>query len=392
MIQELIDNNYFVVRNFISSRKAKKLSKEFKEYCEKNNVQGDPQVPDTPAKYNYLSFLEILCDKTPEVSKIIGETVLPTYCYSRVYKNGDILDRHVDRDACEISLTVHLDGDKEWEIFVETPSGKDISINLKPGDALFYLGCDAPHGRNQFEGISYTQLFLHYVRSKGAKSYAYFNNKNKSIFTKELTHLNEPTVETNKSGFSHVNHDSNLKDFIFTFDDILSPELCDLIIEEYTNDSKLEFAKIAKGTINPSTRNCYTMNISFEDVIQKNPDVRRKIDDLVFKASSVVLKDFISKYPYLTVEKDTGYNFLKYELGGFYTEHIDSFTDYPRSISCSFILNDDYEGGEFAFFDGQLKYKLRKGSAIAFPSAYMFPHEIMPVTKGTRYSIITWFI
>ena len=36
--------------------------------------------------------------------------------------------------------------------------------------------------------------------------------------------------------------------------------------------------------------------------------------------------------------------------------------------------------------------KLKKGDAIMFPSNFMYPHEIMPVTQGTRYSIITWFI
>ena len=36
--------------------------------------------------------------------------------------------------------------------------------------------------------------------------------------------------------------------------------------------------------------------------------------------------------------------------------------------------------------------KLKKADAIMFPSNFMYPHEIMPVTQGTRYSIITWFI
>jgi predicted 2-oxoglutarate/Fe(II)-dependent dioxygenase YbiX len=68
------------------------------------------------------------------------------------------------------------------------------------------------------------------------------------------------------------------------------------------------------------------------------------------------------------------------------------YHDQNRSVSCSFALNDDFEGGEFAFFDRELKYKLGKGDAIMFPSNFMYPHEVMPVTKGTRYSIITWFI
>jgi predicted 2-oxoglutarate/Fe(II)-dependent dioxygenase YbiX len=64
----------------------------------------------------------------------------------------------------------------------------------------------------------------------------------------------------------------------------------------------------------------------------------------------------------------------------------------PRAVSCSFALNDNYEGGEFAFWNKEKKVVLKKGSVLMFPSNFMYPHEIMPVTKGTRYSIITWFI
>jgi predicted 2-oxoglutarate/Fe(II)-dependent dioxygenase YbiX len=55
-------------------------------------------------------------------------------------------------------------------------------------------------------------------------------------------------------------------------------------------------------------------------------------------------------------------------------------------------LNDNFEGGEFSFFDEDLRYKIPKGAALMFPSNFMYPHQIMPVTKGVRYSIITWFI
>jgi predicted 2-oxoglutarate/Fe(II)-dependent dioxygenase YbiX len=92
------------------------------------------------------------------------------------------------------------------------------------------------------------------------------------------------------------------------------------------------------------------------------------------------------------IEQDSGYELLRYKEGQFYIQHTDSFKDCPRAVSCSFALNDDYEGGEFAFFDRELVYNLKKGSCIMFPSNFMYPHEIMPTTSGTRYSIITWFI
>jgi predicted 2-oxoglutarate/Fe(II)-dependent dioxygenase YbiX len=83
---------------------------------------------------------------------------------------------------------------------------------------------------------------------------------------------------------------------------------------------------------------------------------------------------------------------LRYEEGNFYIEHTDSFKAQQRSLSCSLLLNHDYDGGEFAFFNRQMMIKSKKGSVIMFPSNFMFPHEIMEVTKGTRYSIITWLV
>ena len=55
--------------------------------------------------------------------------------------------------------------------------------------------------------------------------------------------------------------------------------------------------------------------------------------------------------------------------------------------SVLYFLNTDYEGGELVISD--LIYKPKKNSSIIFPSNFMFPHYVKPITKGTRYSIIT---
>jgi len=36
------------------------------------------------------------------------------------------------------------------------------------------------------------------------------------------------------------------------------------------------------------------------------------------------------------------------------------------------------------------RLKLSKGSIVFFPSNFMYPHSIEPITKGTRYSIVAW--
>ena len=101
------------------------------------------------------------------VSKFVGCKVVPTYVYARMYKNGGILKKHTDRPACEISVTLHLGGDTSWPIWIQTPEGDAVSVNLQEGDSMIYLGCIAPHWRNIYFGNTYAQVFLHYVRKNG---------------------------------------------------------------------------------------------------------------------------------------------------------------------------------------------------------------------------------
>jgi len=172
---EIIQNNYLHAPGFITPDLAFVLSKEFKDHCTKFNLQGDYQAPNSSSMYDFMSFVRLLVEKVPEISELLGEKVLPTYTYARVYKEGSELLRHRDRPACEISLTLNLSKDKNWPIYFERPDGSETSVELEPGDAVMYLGCQSDHWRNKFEGQECVQLFMHYVRSYGPKSWAYFD-------------------------------------------------------------------------------------------------------------------------------------------------------------------------------------------------------------------------
>ena len=109
------------------------------------------------------------------MSEKMGELMFPTYCYSRVYKKGEVLEKHTDRPACEISITLHLGGDHEWLIYFTKPNGEQISYSLKSGQAIIYLGMISEHWRDAFQGQEYGQVFLHYVRGRGENWVCYFD-------------------------------------------------------------------------------------------------------------------------------------------------------------------------------------------------------------------------
>jgi hypothetical protein len=174
---QIIQNNYLHVPGFISADEALSFAKDFKAHCDKFKVEGDPQAPNSSAVYDHLPFVRLLVEKVPEVSELLGEKVLPTYTYARVYKAGSELLRHRDRPACEISLTLNLSKDTDWPIYFQRPDSSETCLELQPGDAVMYLGCQADHWREKFAGTEYTQLFMHYVRSNGPKAWAYFDKR-----------------------------------------------------------------------------------------------------------------------------------------------------------------------------------------------------------------------
>ena len=185
----------------------------------------------------------------------------------------------------------------------------------------------------------------------------------------------------------------NLNDYIVVIKNVLNEDTCNKILNEYKSSEEWKDALVAASDVAiKQIRNCQEILMSNPDVINKNYNLRHALDNDVFTAASKCIHQYNKKFKYCNIVQDNGYALLKYEKGGFYTTHTDSSKQHPRAIACSFLLNDDYEGGEFAFFSRELKYKLNKGDALMFPSNFMYPHEVMPVIKGTRYSIITWFI
>lgn len=187
---EIIQNNYVLVPGFISEAKACSLAEEFQEYCKKFNTKdvSDPAAH-VNSELNWLPFIRLLVQKIPEISKVVGEEVLPTYTYARWQTKGHSLPRHRDRPSCEISLSLNLKKDKDWGIWIQKPNKEEVELNLNPGDAVLYLGCQADHWRNPFEGQEHIQVFLHYVRANGPKAWAFFDKQQQQEPTPPITDL-----------------------------------------------------------------------------------------------------------------------------------------------------------------------------------------------------------
>ena len=149
-------------------------------------------------------------------------------------------------------------------------------------------------------------------------------------------------------------------------------------------------------------------------------DQKTRISDISWTNEQWVI-DLV--WPYMEhANKEVGWNFditavesmqiTKYKPGSFYTWHKDGRSDClsvyndpdnkflygnVRKLSMTILLNGNYQGGEFQFAQyNKLENKIETpdfknaGSVIVFPS--FMEHQVAPVTKGTRYSLVAWFV
>jgi len=174
-------NGYCLVDNAVDEGTCKSLSRYAMIVKQSETVFGDSQVPGTHSKYADPMFEKLLFDLVPKIEENTGKKVFPTYSYYRIYKPGDILEAHKDRESCEISATLCIDYNYEdeggsWPIKIG-----ENSFSMEPGDMIIYRGIDISHSRDVFvadEGCYHVQAFLHYVDSEGPYSEWKFDKRN----------------------------------------------------------------------------------------------------------------------------------------------------------------------------------------------------------------------
>ena len=175
-----------------------------------NHTPIENQVEGSVARYWHPQYRTIHSGVRKKLEKVLGRKLYNTYYYDRYYFPGQELTKHADRDACEISVSIHIstnlpDNEKDWPFKIKTPDtytdkkkkdtvlvpGEERSLVLNPGDGIIYSGCDRPHWRDAMPGTPkgekskrklfgkvveqeeqyYHQIFFHYVLQDGIRAH-----------------------------------------------------------------------------------------------------------------------------------------------------------------------------------------------------------------------------
>jgi len=209
--EEFDKNGYLVIKNLYDAKELfSEVPKERGQYnyCKDSKMVSftsvEMQVEGSIARYYYPGYRYAHSQIRLKVEKIIGKKLFNTYYYDRFYFPGQALTPHADRDACEISVTLHISSNLKtpWPIWIKTPDtytdetksklikyGENISVIMNPGDGMIYKGCERPHWRepmpsnyNKFQrklfkfikkedNTYFHQVFFHYVLADGLRAH-----------------------------------------------------------------------------------------------------------------------------------------------------------------------------------------------------------------------------
>ena len=144
----------------------------------KEEMEFTPEGPGTQVDNAHSVYGDTLTETLlyflrPHIEKATGKQLCPTYSYYRVYRPGDVLKKHIDRPACEISATIcfgyyYTLKEDEYRWGMSLDSGTLIKQNV--GDGIIYRGCEVEHWRDKFDAgpNSYqVQAFFHYIDKDG---------------------------------------------------------------------------------------------------------------------------------------------------------------------------------------------------------------------------------
>jgi hypothetical protein len=185
-----------------------------------------------------------------------------------------------------------------------------------------------------------------------------------------------------------MNASSTLLSFAKVYENIIPDEVCDKLVSGF---KKLSYEthqwssySASQDSVSPSTE-FLRAEIDPKNYIIYNPYMKKAMDRYYDDIGENL---YLGRFSQPMVNKyDSGTQMLSHY------DHIYSLFNGTKKgipvLSILGLLNDDFVGGEFVFWDDYI-VPLKKGSIIIFPSLFLYPHKVNMVTTGERYSVVSW--
>jgi hypothetical protein len=184
----------------------------------------------------------------------------------------------------------------------------------------------------------------------------------------------------------------DMRDQILLVKNIINDEDCKRLIDEY--ESRKD---------NAHKESCMHANTGLDTVSTYSKVDLKPISythNLMFNKTEFMINEWVKKLeksesfhiPLLKMYLKCShrYRLMKYGPGGWIHPHIDG--NPFIYASCTFQLNDEFEGGMFKFWNGKYQIKMERGDGLIFPAGPFWVHEVANIDSGVRYSVNSFIL
>jgi hypothetical protein len=189
-----------------------------------------------------------------------------------------------------------------------------------------------------------------------------------------------------------MSFDYKITDLKFHINKLIPPDICKYFIDFYENnfqysttESSYKYETKQLEEDNFKCINLTKLSLDNKNFIKPLELSKKYINIMITNYVLYIKKNICPTFDSMNISRSHNIRILKYEKGHFIKDHSD--VDGSIRASCTLNLNENYEGGDFKFFNGQVKHSFKTGDAMLFPAEPIWIHGTEPITKGTRYSI-----
>lgn len=183
-----------IIKNLIPKEFCQFFTHVLLRNVDLNETNQDGQVKDSLTMMSHEVMFETLHERLwPKIESIVGKKLIPTYAYARLYQNGNVLDKHIDRESCEISVTIQLGRSHHYSYPIYLEGQR---VDLAEGDGILYNGTEQEHWRDAChgpDGYYSGHVFLHFVDAEGQHQEHAGDKQKRKVYSylKNRTHLME---------------------------------------------------------------------------------------------------------------------------------------------------------------------------------------------------------
>ena len=186
--------------------------------------------------------------------------------------------------------------------------------------------------------------------------------------------------------------DRDISSYVMVFEECIPSDICKQTCDEIENASWQQhtfYDPIDGSSITRSGSR--ELDVSYNRGVSTHPCIKQTIHE--------AFKEYLTRLQMPWFHGWSGFSevrFNRYEENRLMAEHCDhihSLFDGERkgipTMTFLAALNDEYTGGELVMWGDEV-VPMAKGSAVVFPSCFLYPHRVDPITSGIRYSCVSW--